>query len=126
MRGAETREPEDSWIPVLPLDDLPPNKPRRVATDDLDLLLYRTAGEVLAVANQCTHQGAPLHKGVVKAGMLKTVTCAAHGSMFGLEDGRVLRGPATARLPVYDVRITGEVLEVRERPREQFRAPESS
>jgi nitrite reductase/ring-hydroxylating ferredoxin subunit len=110
-------EPSDEgWVPVLPVSDLPPNGARRVATDGLDVLLVRTAEEILAVANRCTHQGAPLHRGVVKAtGSLKTVTCAAHGSMFRLTDGRVLRGPATSRLPSYDVRVNEDTLEVRER-----------
>jgi nitrite reductase/ring-hydroxylating ferredoxin subunit len=111
-------EPNDErWIAVLPVADLPPNTSRRVVVDDLDVLLVRTDQEVLAVADRCTHQGAPLHKGVIKAtGAMKTVTCAAHGSMFQLSDGRVLRGPATSRLPTYDVRENGDALEVRERP----------
>jgi nitrite reductase/ring-hydroxylating ferredoxin subunit len=110
-------EPNDEgWIAVLPVADLPANTSRHVAVGDLDVLLVRTDQEILAVSNTCAHQGAPLHKGVIKAtGAMKTVTCAAHGSMFQLTDGRVLRGPATSRLPVYDVREKGDTLEVRER-----------
>ena len=112
-------EPNDEdWTAVLPVDDLRPNEARRVAVGDSDVLLYRTDQETLAVGNRCTHQGAPLHKGVLRAtGAMKTVTCPAHGSTFLLTDGRVLRGPATSRLPTYDVRVNGATLEVRERRR---------
>jgi nitrite reductase/ring-hydroxylating ferredoxin subunit len=126
MTGPETPEPNEGWTPLLPVNDLPPNKPRRVVEGGLDLLLYRTPEEIFALSNQCTHQGAPLNRGVVKTGALKTVTCAAHGSMFGLADGRVLRGPAVKRLAVYDVRVNEGVLEVRERPSEQPPARGSS
>lgn len=109
---------EEGWVAVLPVTDLSPGTPRRVVADGLDLLLFRTDREILAVSNRCTHQGAPLHKGVVKAtGPMKTVTCPAHGSMFQLTDGRRLRGPATSWLPAYDVRVNAEAVEVRERQR---------
>lgn len=109
---------EEDWVAVIPVNDLVPGTPRRVVADDLDLLLYRTDQEILAVSNRCTHQGAPLHRGVLKAtGPMKTVTCPAHGSMFQLTDGRLLRGPATSWLPAYDVRVNGEAVEVRPRQR---------
>jgi nitrite reductase/ring-hydroxylating ferredoxin subunit len=109
---------DEDWTAVLAVNELHPDTARRVAVGDTDVLLYRTDREILAVGNRCTHQGAPLHKGVLRAtGAMKTVTCPAHGSTFLLTDGRVLRGPATVRLPRYDVRVNGDALEVRERRR---------
>ena len=61
---------------------------------------------MFAISNQCTHQGAPLDKGVVKiAGSVHSVTCPAHGSTFDLENGKVMRPPAAKPVPVYDVKI---------------------
>ena len=102
----------------MPLADLPERRALHVSIDDVEVMLYRMGESIFAVANRCTHQGAPLDRGIVKvAGSLKTVACPLHGSTFFLTDGRVLRGPATERLPVFDVRITGDVVEVRPRSR---------
>ncbi len=109
--------PENSWTAVLPEDDLPEGRPIRATAGGLDVLLYRDANGISAVSNRCTHQGAPLHRGVVRAsGSLLTVTCAAHGSQFQLADGRVMRGPATTPLPAYEARLIEGMIEVRPRP----------
>ena len=94
------------WIDVAGENELPDGKSFRASTDDGPMMLYKTSGQVFAISNQCTHQSAPLDKGVVKiAGSVKTVTCAAHGSTFDLETGRVMRPPAAKPVPVYDVKI---------------------
>ena len=67
-----------------------------------------------AINNQCTHQGAGLDRGVVRvAGSVRTVTCPAHGSVFRLDDGKVMRPPATKPVAVYDVKIEDERVFVR-------------
>jgi nitrite reductase/ring-hydroxylating ferredoxin subunit len=99
------------------LADVPVGTAISLNAGDEKVLVYRTDDVVFVLSDTCTHMGAPLHRGVIRAsGPLKTVTCAAHGSMFGLADGRVLRGPATRRLPVYDVRLNEGTIEVRARP----------
>jgi nitrite reductase/ring-hydroxylating ferredoxin subunit len=96
------------WVDVAAESDLTERKPVRVAVDDSVVLLLRADDEVFAIGNQCTHQGAALDRGVVKiAGSVRTVTCPAHGSTFRLDDGKVMRPPATKPVPVYDVKIEG-------------------
>jgi nitrite reductase/ring-hydroxylating ferredoxin subunit len=69
-------------------------------------MAIRAGEQIMVVGAGCTHQGAPLERGVVKlAGSAKTVTCPAHGSMFNLETGKVVRPPATKPVPVYDVKV---------------------
>ena len=102
------------WTPAVALAELPEGKPIRATVDDSDVLLYRTGDRILAVSNRCTHQGAPLHQGVVReSGSLLTVTCPLHGSTFQLTDGRVMRGPATEHLPVFESRVNDGTVEVR-------------
>jgi nitrite reductase/ring-hydroxylating ferredoxin subunit len=112
----ESDRATEGWAPAIPLAELPERKARSVRVGETEVLLYRMGDSILATANRCTHQGAPLDRGMVKiAGSLKTVACPLHGSTFLLTDGRVLRGPATARLPVFDARINGDLVEVRPR-----------
>ena len=77
-------------------------------------MLVRSGDRVFAIANRCTHMGAPLDRGRLQLGeSLATVTCAAHGSVFNLEDGRVLRGPATKPEDAYETRVVDGTVEIR-------------
>ena len=58
-------------------------------------------GDVRAFSAVCTHQGCP-----VSASTDGVVPCTCHGSEFSIEDGSVLRGPATAPLPAVDITVT--------------------
>jgi 3-phenylpropionate/trans-cinnamate dioxygenase ferredoxin component len=94
------------WIDVTGVSELLDRKPVRVAMGDSAVLIVKADNQVLAIGNQCTHQGAALDRGVVKiAGSVRTVTCPAHGSMFSLETGKPMRPPATKQVPVYDVKV---------------------
>jgi nitrite reductase/ring-hydroxylating ferredoxin subunit len=66
---------------------------------------------VRVLADQCTHLGGPLHQGrVATVDGVDCVTCPWHGSVFQLADGAVRHGPATARQPAFDTRVTGSGL----------------
>jgi nitrite reductase/ring-hydroxylating ferredoxin subunit len=107
---------DGDWVPIGALEDLPDGPPTRIDLDGLDLLVLRRGDEVLVASNRCTHQGAPLHRGAAHpGGSLPTITCPLHGSTFSLADGRVLRGPATTPLPSYQSRVTGNIVEIRDR-----------
>ena len=104
------------WIDVMAASDLPEGKAVRVTANDKAVLLLRNQGDLFAIGNQCTHQGAPLDRGVVRlAGSVRTVTCPAHGSMFDLATGRVMRPPATRPEPAFETRIQDERVWVRAR-----------
>jgi nitrite reductase/ring-hydroxylating ferredoxin subunit len=99
---------------VLAADELPEGKAVRVTANGVDIVLYRKEERIFALANRCSHQGGPLHKGVVKAsGNIPTITCPVHGSIFRLTDGRVIRGPASAPQALYEARVSGDSVEVR-------------
>jgi nitrite reductase/ring-hydroxylating ferredoxin subunit len=105
---------ETGWTDVLSETDLPEGRSVKVVVDGVDVFLYRTSERWFALADRCTHMGGPLHRGAVSAmGSRLTVTCPFHGSRFMLEDGRVIRGPATRPQQVYDVRIREGRVEVR-------------
>jgi nitrite reductase/ring-hydroxylating ferredoxin subunit len=95
----------DNWVEVALFEALT-GKGHRVVIGEQAVLVVRAADQVFAIGNQCTHQGAGLDRGVVKiAGSVRTVTCPAHGSVFRLDDGKVMRPPATKPVSVYDVKV---------------------
>jgi nitrite reductase/ring-hydroxylating ferredoxin subunit len=106
----------DEWTQLASIADLVDKKPVRVFIDDSAVLLLMADDQIFAIGNQCTHQGAGLDRGVVKiAGSVRTVTCPAHGSVFRLDDGKVMRPPATKPAPVYDVKVENGQVFVRPR-----------
>lgn len=112
----DTEVDNGGWIAVLPVTDLADRKPERVDVDGSAVLLVRNREELFAIGNRCPHQGAPLHKGLVRfGGSLRTVQCPLHGSTFDLADGRVMRGPATEPARTYETRVTEGVVEIRPR-----------
>ena len=111
-----TQVENGGWIAVLPVTELADRKPVRVDAHGSEVLLVRNGEALFGIGNRCTHQGAPLHKGLVRfGGSLRTVQCPLHGSTFDLADGRVLRGPATEPARTYETRVTEGVVEIRPR-----------
>jgi nitrite reductase/ring-hydroxylating ferredoxin subunit/uncharacterized membrane protein len=100
---------EPRWTPVLPEAALD-GQPRRVDVAGVGVVLYRSDGRVVAVGERCPHLGAPMDDGWIDRGR---IVCPWHGSRFECESGEVLRGPATAALPNYPVRIRDGLIEVR-------------
>lgn len=103
------------WIAVAPLEQLADRRATRVDLGGEGVLVARDGERLFAVGARCPHQGAPLQKGPLAFGALDQVTCPVHGSRFSLADGRVLRGPATTPVPVYDVRVSDGMVEARRR-----------
>ena len=99
----------------MPSEELAEGRPSRVELDEEAVFLVRSGDRFFAMENRCSHQGAPLHRGPVRFGSLNHVTCPAHGSMFDLETGAVLRGPALKSLATYDARVTDGMVEIRKR-----------
>jgi nitrite reductase/ring-hydroxylating ferredoxin subunit/uncharacterized membrane protein len=102
----------DEWFDVAAEDEVADGKPMAVAAGDDTVLLYREAGVVRALSDVCSHAGGPLNEGTIEGGC---VTCPWHGSVFRLDDGSVVHGPATGPQPAYDVRTAGGRVSVRRR-----------
>ncbi len=102
------------WEAAVGVDQLTEAKASRVQVAGVDVLVLKVGESVFAVGNRCTHQGAPLDRGVVKASeSVPTVTCPAHGSVFSFIDGRVRRGPASQPVPAFEARVNEGIVEIK-------------
>jgi len=102
--------PED-WTYVALEAEVPVDQLTLCAADGLALVLIKlTGGRIVAYADRCTHRGAPLHEGELVDG---SITCPWHGCQFSVDDGSIVRGPATRPQPAYEVRLTDGRVEVR-------------
>ena len=82
-----------------------------VNAKEIPVLIARKNGKLFAIANTCSHQGGPLDEGKLLND--NTVQCPWHGSIFSLEDGSVVNGPATESQPQFEVRSSNGQIEVR-------------
>jgi len=100
-----------NFVAVLPEGELAENSMRCVKAGEVPVLLARKNGEVFAIAHTCSHMGGPLSEGDLLDDAC--VRCPWHGSVFSLQDGSVIDGPATIPQPKFDVRINNGQIEVK-------------
>jgi nitrite reductase/ring-hydroxylating ferredoxin subunit/uncharacterized membrane protein len=106
------REPPDEWTPTVSEDEVRDGEATVASAGDMDVVLTRHAGRIYALGDRCTHRGGRLSEGKIENGC---VTCPLHSSVFSLADGSVIRGPAGAPEPAFDVRVENGTVEVRVR-----------
>ena len=61
-------------------------------------------GEFKGFTNVCTHRQCPL------AEVSDTINCRCHGSMFSIEDGAAVGGPATVALSEAGITVDGDAI----------------
>lgn len=97
------------WLTVANPDDLPEDSLLCVDVGGDQVCLANVGGRYLALGDVCTHAECSLADGYVEDG---NVVCLCHGSVFDLETGEVVTGPAEEAEPVYQVRVEGEEIQV--------------
>jgi nitrite reductase/ring-hydroxylating ferredoxin subunit len=90
--------------------ELPDGATMGVTVEGRQILLHRSADQVYAVDDLCSHAGALLSRGDVSDCI---VTCPLHASRFDLRDGRIVRGPAHHPQPALPTRVRNGWIEVR-------------
>jgi nitrite reductase/ring-hydroxylating ferredoxin subunit/uncharacterized membrane protein len=102
VNHAAFEKPPTDWTDVAALKDLLDGKPKRVKANGTPVLLLRQGDRIRAIGATCPHLGGPLHKGAING---DTVSCPWHGSVFCLDDGALIHGPAMMPVAAYEVRI---------------------
>jgi nitrite reductase/ring-hydroxylating ferredoxin subunit/uncharacterized membrane protein len=110
---AERKGLPQEFTPVIPLAELPEDKPVHARAGEIDLVIVRKGQRLHALGGICSHYGGPLWEGEVKDGC---ISCPWHGSEFQLEDGKPCHGPATYAQPLFEARVRDGQVEVRAVP----------
>jgi nitrite reductase/ring-hydroxylating ferredoxin subunit len=84
--------------------------PKWVAIDRVRLVLANVDGQFYAIRDVCGHKNAPLSRGRLDGCMIE---CPLHFAIFDVRTGRFVDGPISADVPVYEVRIEGDVIYVK-------------
>ena len=97
------------FIKVAGVGDIAPGEARGVEARGKRIALFNVDGTFHAIDDTCTHRGGPLSEGTVEG---TEVTCPWHGAVFDITSGTVLGAPAPRNVAHYDVRVSGEDIEV--------------
>src|SRR5215212_2160434 len=79
---------------------------QRVRSSGDAVCLVRHNGEISALRDICTHQHFSMSLGDLLGD--GTLQCAWHGARYDCRTGEVKQVPATAPLPVFEVRLDGD------------------
>lgn len=105
---------EAGWLDLGAVAELPDGRPALRRLGEVDVFVLRRGEDVVAMIDRCSHSSGPLHEGELSTEHgAQCVTCPWHGSVFRVDDGTVVHGPATAPQPKLDVRTDGGRLQAR-------------
>ena len=94
--------PPGEFAAVAITADIPPGGMRCVAVDGRRVALAQVEGRFYAVSDICGHRNAPLSRGKLSGHI---VECPLHFAQFDIRNGKLVDGPVSADLPVYEVRV---------------------
>ena len=100
----------DGFVAVAKAVDVPPGKMIVVAIDRERIMLANVAGQFYAMRDMCGHRNAPLSRGKLDG---HNVECPLHFAQFDVRTGKLVDGPISADVPVYEVRLEGDMIFVR-------------
>ena len=98
------------WTTVARTDEVTEGEMTGATVAGEEVLVVNLGGDYRAVGATCSHAGCSLvDDGEVDGDAL---TCGCHGSIFDLKSGEAVGPPAEEPLPVYEVRVDGDQVEV--------------
>ena len=89
-----------------------PDGAMKIVFNDL-VVLANTAGRLHAFGNVCPHAAGPIGEGWLEGCI---VECPWHNGQWDITTGKALTELATADIPVFEVRVVGDDIEVRLTP----------
>ena len=104
-----TVEP-DGFVPVAKTTDVPPGRMIVVAIERERIMLANVEGRFYALRDMCGHRNAPLSRGKLDGHI---VECPLHFAQFDVRTGKLVDGPISADVPIYEVRVEGDAVLVK-------------
>jgi 3-phenylpropionate/trans-cinnamate dioxygenase ferredoxin subunit len=111
-----------SFVKACALAELKPDAALRVEVDGEAVAVVRSADQLYAIRDECSHDNVALSDGEVDGA---TIECWLHGSIFDLTNGKPMCLPANKPVPVYAVQIDGSdvLVDLSARPNETATIP---
>ena len=95
---------------VLKVSDVPVGAMKLIKDKDAEIVVVNVDGEFCAFGNICPHEGGPLAEGELEGNV---ITCPWHFTRFDVRTGEVIDGVTDEPIPVYEVRVVGDDIQVK-------------
>ncbi len=105
----EIEEDSLKFYQIADLSELENGEKLYVEIGDLELVVFNIAGDIFAIGDVCSHDGAPLGEGEIEE---FEVVCPRHGARFNIRSGKATELPAVEDIPAYPVRMINNQIEV--------------
>jgi 3-phenylpropionate/trans-cinnamate dioxygenase ferredoxin subunit len=109
----DKREALSEFVTVAKTSEIEEGKVKVVRVGDAPVGVTLIEGEYFAFADVCTHDDGPVAEGELDE---HTIECPRHGARFDVRTGRALSLPAVVPIPVYAVKVDGEMIKVSKKP----------
>ncbi len=96
---------------VARVGEIKPGAVKRVEIGEHEIGVYNLNGEYYAISDVCSHAYSQLSEGEVYPDE-GTVECPLHGAEFDIRTGKQLSFPAVTPVAKYELRLTGDDIEV--------------
>jgi nitrite reductase/ring-hydroxylating ferredoxin subunit len=100
----------DRFVAVAKVSDLSPGEIKWVAVDRERVVLANVGGTFCALRDVCGHKNAPLSRGKLVGHLIE---CPLHFAQFDMRTGKLVTGPISADVPVYEVQVEGDTVYAR-------------
>lgn len=97
------------FVKVATKSEIANQSAKCVEIEDRTIALFKLGDRFYAIDDTCPHDGGPLSEGPIEG---EEVECPWHGSRFNIKTGEVTVAPAVEGVARYNVRVTGEDIEV--------------
>lgn len=103
------------FVRVGSLAEIPEGEVRAFDLPAARVAVAHVEHRLFAFGDECTHAGCALSEGTFDD-RLAQVTCACHESVFDVETGEPLEGPAQDPVPIFPARVVDGWVEVATSP----------
>ena len=94
---------------VLKKSEIAPGEMKLVTIAGAEVVVANVGGEFCAFGNSCPHEEGPLVEGELEG---DSVICPWHFTRFDVRTGKALEGLTDEPIPVYEVRVEGDEIQV--------------
>jgi nitrite reductase/ring-hydroxylating ferredoxin subunit len=100
----------NGFVPVAKVDELSPGQMKWVAVNGERRVLANVDGVFYAVSDVCGHRNAPLSRGKLQGYVIE---CPLHFAQFDIRTGKLVSGPVSTAVPVYDVLVEDDAVYIK-------------
>ena len=100
----------EGFVAVAQIGDLRPGEMKFAVVEGERIVLANVEGSFYALRDVCGHRNAPLSRGRLDGCVIE---CPLHFAQFDIRTGKLVDGPVSADVAVYEIRVEGETVYAR-------------